>query len=97
MDCRSDGLLSGRLQFCEVVKSEGRAPSVGVKFTKPPPNTPGAVYTFSLRQLWVNSALPNHDPFLGHEDAPIQRKPAHEWLDQYIIETIEEAQDHATQ
>ena len=29
--------------------------------------------------------------------AEMGREMGHEWLDQYIIETIEEAQDHATQ
>ena len=40
------------------------------------------------------------DPPLTRQNACIERynrTVRHEWLDQYIIESIEEAQDHATQ
>lgn len=36
-------------------------------------------------------------PFYPHRAAPNNRTVRHERLDRYVIETIDEAQDHATQ
>lgn len=45
-------------------------------------------------------AIQHIQPGQPHQNASIERHNRtvrHEWLDQYIIETIEEAQDHAPQ
>ena len=47
---------------------------------------------------WLSNALVERDIQPCIPSRKCRKTPIpHEWLDQYIIETIEEAQDHATQ
>ena len=41
----------------------------------------------------IHPGQPQQNAYIERYDRTVR----HEWLDQYIIETIEEAQDHATQ
>ena len=63
----------------------------------------GPEYISSKLLIWAEKrgiAIQHIQPGQPQQNAYIERynrTVRHEWLDQYIIETIDEAQDHATQ
>jgi putative transposase len=63
----------------------------------------GREYTSGKLLIWDEKegvTIEHTQPGQLQQNAQIERynrTVRHEWLDQYIIETIEEAQDHATQ
>jgi putative transposase len=60
----------------------------------------GPEYISGKLLIWAEKCGITIQPGQPQQNAYIERynrKVRHEWLDQYIIETIEEAQDHATQ